>query len=64
MLLHMDQSTISRKISGKSDLTLDEAIKAVLAAGCPVDSICKHCKVRENCKKKKNLRNGDSVNSL
>jgi transcriptional regulator with XRE-family HTH domain len=46
MKLHMDQSTLSRKLSGKTKVSLEEAIQIVTEAGYPISTVCKYCPLK------------------
>ena len=48
MVLHNDQSTISRKLNRKTNITVEEAISIVESFGFPKNTVCKYCKVKKN----------------
>jgi hypothetical protein len=45
MLFNCDQATLSRKLNGKTMVTIDEAINVVLRMGKPLHTVCEYCEV-------------------
>jgi plasmid maintenance system antidote protein VapI len=48
MILNYDQTTLSRKLSGKSNVTVEEAIRIVEKIGLPLNIVCEHCEVKKH----------------
>ncbi|GEM_PF-5754698 len=51
MKLHIDQSTLSRKLNGKTKMTVEEAVYFAECVGYPVEAICNYCEVKKRLNK-------------